>query len=76
MARNTAVVEHPELVRCTMCGNEFSQEEAAIACRACTLVGGCRKTRCPACGYEMPEETWLARWIRKRLGGRKTSGHD
>ncbi|MBM4016775.1 MAG: hypothetical protein FJ288_00355 [Planctomycetes bacterium] len=50
---------------CPFCGKEFGEAAARTACAGCSLVGGCRKVKCPHCGYEMPEETRLVRAIRR-----------
>ncbi|HOF88208.1 MAG TPA: hypothetical protein PLZ36_08935 [Armatimonadota bacterium] len=41
---------------CDLCGHRFTAEEGATSCGNCALfgTGGCRKVRCPRCGYEMP----------------------
>lgn len=41
---------------CSFCGYRFTEEERSVTCTRCSLfgAGGCRKVRCPRCGYEMP----------------------
>lgn len=41
---------------CSFCHHRFTQEESAVSCGKCSLfgAGGCKKLRCPQCGYEMP----------------------
>ncbi|HEY3285212.1 MAG TPA: hypothetical protein VGN26_23315 [Armatimonadota bacterium] len=51
------------VVRCCFCDYEFDEEEGVKACGACTLFGGCRKVKCPKCGYEMPEMPKLLKRI-------------
>gem|GEM_PF-1857304 len=57
------------VVVCGFCGREFAEDRGQPACRACPLsaaTGGCRRLRCPHCGYENPV---LPRWL-VRLAGR------
>jgi hypothetical protein len=49
-----------------MCGNQFEAAEAQSACSGCPLVPGCHLLRCPRCGYEMPPESKLVKWLRER----------
>jgi len=65
-------------MKCGMCGYEFEAEEAETSCGGCPLVKGCGLVRCPRCGYEMPPEAMLVRWVRKirernRIGRIKTT---
>jgi hypothetical protein len=48
---------------CGMCGTEFTEEQAGAACKGCSL-GGCGMLRCPRCGYEMPKEAALIKWLK------------
>lgn len=43
-------------ITCPFCNHRFSAEESAKSCANCALFGGsgCKKLRCPNCGYEMP----------------------
>jgi len=52
-------------VKCGFCDYEFSTAQADTACNSCPLVKGCHLVRCPRCGYEMPPEAKLVRWLRK-----------
>ncbi len=49
---------------CGMCGFEFDAEEAERSCSGCPLTSSCGLIRCPRCGYEMPPEAQLVRWLR------------
>jgi ferrous iron transport protein A len=55
---------------CAFCGHELTQEGIEKACRGCGAFGGCHLIKCPACGYEQPQEPrWLqklAAWARRR----------
>jgi len=54
-------------MRCPFCDREFDEESAEGACRQCSFFGGCRKVKCPHCGYESPAEPRLIKWLKKRL---------
>lgn len=51
-------------MRCGFCGHEFDPSDAQSSCTACPMHGGCHLVRCPRCGYEMPPEARLIRWLR------------
>jgi Fe2+ transport system protein FeoA len=51
-------------MKCGFCGNTFTEEDAGKACQGCPLHG-CNLLRCPRCGYEMPPEPGLLRWLKK-----------
>ena len=51
-------------MRCGFCGHEFDASDAQSSCAACPVAGGCHMVRCPRCGYEMPPEAKLIRWLR------------
>jgi hypothetical protein len=59
-------------MRCPMCANEFTRDHAALACRGCPFARGCKRVRCPRCGYEMPGETRLGQLVRRLRGARAT----
>lgn len=50
-------------MKCGFCGYEFDPAQANSACGRCPLVKGCHLVRCPRCGYEMPPEAKLIRWL-------------
>ncbi len=52
-------------MRCSFCGHDFDPDEAESACKSCPMARGCHLVRCPHCGYEMPPEARLVKWIRK-----------
>jgi hypothetical protein len=47
---------------CGLCHREFGEEAAVNGCKGCPM-GGCKRLRCPHCGYEMPPEPRWLRWI-------------
>lgn len=51
-------------MRCDFCGYDFGPNEAESACIGCPLGQGCQLVRCPRCGYEMPPEARLVKWMR------------
>ena len=51
-------------MKCAFCGHVFDVTDADTACKACPLNSGCHLIRCPRCGYEMPPEAQLTRWLR------------
>ena len=52
-------------MRCPFCAKTFESAKAQMACRNCAMFGGCRKVKCPHCGYEMPQEPGLIGWLRR-----------
>jgi len=58
-------------MRCALCGYLLRSAERAVACKRCPIARGCRLIRCPACGYEWPEESPLIRWLTQHLQTRK-----
>jgi hypothetical protein len=59
-------------MRCGFCGYDFDPERAESACTSCPVAKGCHLVRCPRCGYEMPPEARLVRWLRKLRQRAKT----
>jgi len=57
---------------CPFCRKEFSAENAGKECRSCTSFGGCRRVKCPYCGYESPREPDFFGWIRTFVKKRRT----
>jgi hypothetical protein len=41
-------------VICSFCDKKFAEADAQKACQACSMFGGCKKVKCPYCGYEQP----------------------
>ncbi len=58
---------------CAYCHTVFDEKTSRLACSACVVSEGCRRLRCPECGYEMPEEPAFVKrlraWWGKRLRG-------
>ncbi len=55
-------------MKCSFCDKEFDEAACQSACGGCAMFGGCHKVKCPHCGYEMPAEPKLVKWLRKKLG--------
>jgi rubredoxin len=55
-------------MKCGFCGLEFDPNDADQACDSCPVSTGCHLVRCPRCGYEMPPESKVGRWLRKKMG--------
>lgn len=53
-------------MKCTLCGYEYKESEAAHACKGCSLIKGCHLVKCPNCGFEMPPEPKWAKFLEKR----------
>jgi rubredoxin len=54
-------------MKCALCGHEFDETQAQAACAGCILAQGCKRVRCPNCGYEtLPEPAWLRKLFDRR----------
>jgi hypothetical protein len=61
---------------CAFCGGQYNEEESRRTCTHCSLLGGggCRKLRCPHCGYESPQPARLPRLINRLVGKLRAAG--
>ncbi|RMH78086.1 MAG: hypothetical protein D6681_20385 [Calditrichaeota bacterium] len=50
--------------QCPLCGYRYFEGRHS-RCSSCPLNHGCEITCCPNCGYEMPGESSLVRWLKK-----------
>ena len=50
---------------CSFCGRTFDEELARRECNGCTILAGCKKVKCPYCGYESPREPKSLKWLNK-----------
>ncbi len=57
----------PAVEICPACRNVIEPGCEDKVCRSCSLFSGCRKVRCPRCGYEWPREPRFVRWLREHL---------
>jgi rubredoxin len=64
-------------MKCPLCGYQFQEKDGEAACRGCPLAVTCRMTRCPNCGFDIPEEPKLIKafkaWRRRENGVKGTS---
>lgn len=70
-------MDRMDTVICGLCGRVVAAPETRQACAGCGLAGGCRRWKCPHCGYENPAEPALLRWwrrVRRRLGAGAAAG--
>src|SRR3989338_11215679 len=55
------------VMKCTLCGFEFSEESAHAACGGCGFVKGCELVKCPRCDFENgPEPKWIKKLFLKQ----------
>lgn len=57
-------------MKCSFCDKVFDEDAAEKDCQSCSLFGGCKKIKCPHCGYEMPATPRLVKWLRSKFKGR------
>lgn len=55
-------------MNCSFCGHVFDEAATRHQCQGCALAEGCRRIRCPRCGYEMPEEIRTPEWLKSWKG--------
>ena len=64
-------------MKCPLCGCQFQEEDAKVACKGCLLTGDCHMVKCPNCGYDVPIEPKLIKalraWRKKDNGTRGKS---
>jgi len=53
-------------MKCTLCGHVFDENKRLEICKGC-LGSGCKKIRCPNCGYEILPEPEIGSKIVKFL---------
>lgn len=51
-------------IKCSLCGAVFDPGENT--CGGCVLRRDCRLICCPNCGFGIPEDSKLLKWLRKR----------
>jgi DNA-directed RNA polymerase subunit RPC12/RpoP len=52
-------------VKCSLCGLEFDEKDAQIACSGCAIAKACSLMKCPNCGYELLPEPKLIKKIKE-----------
>lgn len=55
---------------CAYCHSEFDENASRLACSACVVSEGCRRLRCPECGYETPDEPAFVKRLKSWWKGR------
>ena len=53
------------MIRCGLCGHEFTEEEGIRGCGSCGKT--CRMVRCPRCMYENPPEPKVVKKLKSIL---------
>ncbi|EOC99525.1 hypothetical protein [Caldisalinibacter kiritimatiensis] len=53
------------MIKCSFCGYEFNEDEAAKGCKSCPMSKACNKYKCPNCGFEIPKEPKFIQLIKK-----------
>ena len=73
----------PPAITCPMCGATYAETEGRGCRGGCPVSSGCNLLACPRCGYEVPAQTKLTRWLSKwfgqeapRVGSTERSGDD
>lgn len=65
------------MMKCSLCGYQFQEEDGKATCKGCLLTGACHMVRCPNCGYDMPVEPKIVKafkaWRRHDRGIRRKS---
>lgn len=44
------------MIKCSLCGLQFTEEEAHSSCSKCSFFKGCKLIKCPNCGFELALE--------------------
>ena len=44
------------MIKCSLCGLQFTEEDAHSTCSRCSFFKGCRLIKCPNCGFELALE--------------------
>ena len=58
----------PPTITCPLCGATYAESEGRGCRGGCPVSSGCNLLACPRCGYEVPAQTKLTRWLAKWLG--------
>lgn len=61
-------------MKCGLCGYEFDEDRAQLACSACPIMKGCKLIKCPRCGFEAPPEPKWFKRFKKKMSGVKRIG--
>lgn len=55
------------MIKCEFCGKLFDENSAIPGCRSCPMSRTCNKYKCPNCGYEIPKEPGLIKYLKRKL---------
>lgn len=58
--------ERKDTITCGLCGMTFEPGEKG-GCGGCPIRKDCGLICCPNCGYQMPKESKLVDWMKRRL---------
>jgi len=58
----------PPAITCPLCGATYAETEGRGCRGGCPVSSGCNLLACPRCGYEVPAQTRLTRWLSKWFG--------
>jgi transposase len=58
----------PQTITCPLCGATYAETEGRGCRGGCPVSSGCNLLACPRCGYEVPAQTKLTRWLSRWLG--------
>ncbi|RJR13016.1 hypothetical protein C4588_01370 [Candidatus Parcubacteria bacterium] len=56
------------MIKCSFCGHEFNDHDSKSGCNGCPMSKTCNKSKCPNCGFEMPKEPGLIKFIKRKWG--------
>ena len=58
----------PQTITCPLCGATYAETEGRGCRGGCPVSSGCNLLACPRCGYEVPAQTKLTRWLSRWFG--------
>jgi len=57
-----------EMIKCSLCGHSF-EEGLKSSCESCPLnYGSCNFEKCPNCGYDIPQGSFIGAFAAKMAG--------
>ncbi len=57
-------VRNDTKIKCSLCGAVFEPDENT--CGGCIVRKECRLICCPNCGFGIPEDSKIVKWLRKK----------
>jgi hypothetical protein len=58
--------DEENLVKCSLCGMVFEPAQEK-SCGGCPIKKDCGRICCPNCGFQMPKDSRLVRWLKRKL---------